>query len=64
MPPEFCVEVLLATIILWVSIFGICDEALRVIEKPTTRISIYAGMGCLVTLFVYLNHGLTSCTLM
>lgn len=64
MPPGVCVEVLLATIVLWVSVFGLCEEALRVVEKPTTRVGIYAAMGFTVILFVYSKHGLTSCTLM
>ena len=64
MPPEFCAEVLIATILLWVSVFGLCEEALRRVEKTEVRVSIYVLLGISVISFVQTQRGLSSCTLM
>ena len=58
-----CLEVLVATITLWVAIFGVVDEVVAHIPSVAGRISVYValGLGCVV--FVTTVQDVTWCSL-
>lgn len=57
-------EVLLATILLWVAVFGLIDELMQYVGKSEQKIAFYALLALFVICWVYVNHGISFCTLM
>ena len=62
--PVICAEVLTATILLWVSVFGLCEEVLKMVQSASSRILFYFVLGVGVLVFVFFQKGVTSCSLM
>ena len=57
-------EVLLATILLWVAVFGLIDELMHYACKPEQKIVCYGVLGVVIICWVNVNHGVSFCTLM
>jgi predicted membrane channel-forming protein YqfA (hemolysin III family) len=64
MMPVMCFEVLLATIMLWISLFGISDHFIAKIEKDEIKLIVYAMMALMVLVFVYASNHINACALM
>ena len=64
MVPQLCLELLIATILLWVGVFGLCEEALRLVTRADCRVAVYTSIVLIVALFIHSKHGVSSCTLM
>lgn len=59
-----CFEVLLATILLWVAIFGVIEELMQHFGKSNHRLFFYCILGSLVGCWVHEKHHISFCTLM
>ena len=59
-----CFEVLLATVLLWVAIFGVVDEMMQRLDKTNYRLGFYCILGILVACWVYETQRISFCTLM
>ena len=59
-----CVEVLIATIFVWISFFGIFELAIDQIEKPSNKLAAYICLLIPVMLFACVHDGFTSCILL
>ncbi len=59
-----CVEVLIATILAWVGLWGIADELVHLIESRLLRCSVYASLLLGALLLASLQPGLTVCALL
>ena len=44
MYPGVCVEVLVATVVAWVGVWGIADETVQLVESRRMRCCIYAAL--------------------
>lgn len=58
-----CLEVLTATIIAWIGIWGLIDEFLQCIEDKRHRCFIYAGLFVFALLMVSLQKQMTVCAM-
>mgnify|MGYP004037639041 CR=1 FL=1 len=59
-----CFEVLIATIFLWVSIFGISDIVMGLVEQKWKRAGAYTLLAVLVALFLGFHKNVSVCGLM
>ena len=59
-----CVEVLLATICVWISLFGIFELAINQIQEPSNKLAAYICLLIPVMMFACLHDGFTSCILL
>jgi hypothetical protein len=59
-----CVEVLIATIVAWVGVWGIVDETVQLLESRLLRYCVYALLLCAALLLATLQQGLTVCALL
>ena len=59
-----CVEVLLATIFVWISLFGIVELAINQIQEPSNKLAAYICLLIPVMMFACLHDGFTSCILL
>ena len=59
-----CVEVLLVTILLWVSLFGIVDVLVSQLDEISHRLMAYGCIGGVVLLFSYSSSTINACTMM
>jgi hypothetical protein len=59
-----CVEVLIATIVAWVGVWGIVDETVQLLESRLLRYCVYAVLLCGALLLATLQQGLTVCALL
>ena len=59
-----CVEVLIATIFVWISLFGVFELAIDQIEKPSNKLVAYICLLISAMLFAYNHDGFTSCSLL
>ena len=61
---EVCVEVLVATIVAWVGVWGIADETVQLVESRRVRCCIYAALLGGALLVAGLQRSLTVCALL
>lgn len=54
---------LLATILLWISIFGAVDALVAELESLGARLAAYGALGLAAVLFVDLTAGVSFCSL-
>lgn len=59
-----CTETLLATIGLWIALFGLCDILVQHIERIEHKIAFYCALLLLDALFVWLSQSVNSCALL
>jgi hypothetical protein len=59
-----CLEVLIATIIAWIGIWGLVDEAMCQIQEPKIRCALYASMLGASLLAAGLQNQITVCGLL
>ena len=59
-----CFEVLIATIFLWVSIFGLSDIVMELVEVKWKRAGVYALLAVSVALFLVFHKNVSVCGLM
>ncbi len=59
-----CIEVLVATIIAWIGIWGLVDEAMSQIQEPKMRCALYASMLGASLLAAGLQNQITVCGLL
>tara|TARA_Y100000361_G_scaffold82019_1_gene72584 strand:+ start:472 stop:666 length:195 start_codon:yes stop_codon:yes gene_type:complete len=59
-----CFEVLLATILLWISLFGLADQLASRLPDEQARCAFYAGVGGLVLVFLLTHRDVNICTMM
>ena len=59
-----CFEVLMATILLWVAVFGMCDLAMELVEAKWKRAAFYLGLALSVLVFLILHRNVSVCGLM
>ena len=59
-----CFEVLMATIALWVALFGFCDVLVSKLEHDISKLAVYTVLAFFVLVFVYVNDSINMCTLM
>jgi hypothetical protein len=59
-----CLEVLIATIIAWIGIWGLVDEAMCQIQEPKIRCVLYASMLGASLLAAGLQNQITLCGLL
>ncbi len=64
MQTVMCLEVLLATVALWVALFGICDLLLENIKDNHVKLGFYMLLMATVFMFVYYTQQIDACTLM
>ena len=64
MQVTMCMEVLLATICLWVAIFGIFDAIVERFEQKWQRVSVYVLVAGAVGVFLMTNKNVSVCSLM
>ncbi len=64
MYPGVCVEVLVATVVAWVGVWGIADETVHLVENRRMRCCIYAALLGGALLVAGLQRSLTVCTLL
>lgn len=59
-----CFEVMMATIMVWVCAFGLCEELLREIESKFKRVMFYGFTAVCVTGFLASHKNVNICSLM
>ena len=59
-----CVEVLLATILVWISLFGILELAIGQIDKQSHKLAAYIFILAPVALFASTYKEFSSCVLL
>lgn len=59
-----CLEVLIATIIAWVGVWGMVDETVQCLESRLLRCSVYAVLLCGALLLAALQPGISVCALL
>ena len=64
MYPGVCVEVLVATVVAWVGVWGIADETVQLVESRRARCCIYAALLGGALLVAGLQRSLTVCALL
>ena len=64
MQVTMCMEVLLATICLWVAIFGIFDAIVERFEQKWPRVSVYVLVAGAVGVFLMTHKSVSVCSLM
>lgn len=64
MRPVMCVEVLLATVALWIALFGVCDVIMSRVADDGVKLGFYAVLTASVGVFVYVNDQLNMCSLL
>lgn len=64
MYPGVCVEVLVATVVAWVGVWGIADETVQLVESRRVRCCIYAALLGGALLVAGLQRSLTVCALL
>lgn len=64
MQTVLCFEVLFATILLWVAIFGVMEELMQQFGKSNYKLLFYCLLGFFVTCWVYEKQHISFCTLM
>jgi hypothetical protein len=64
MQVTMCFEVLLATVFLWVSIFGLFDVAVSMMECKKKHAAVYVVVGGSVLVFLATHESVSVCSLM
>tara|TARA_B100001540_G_scaffold155612_2_gene137703 strand:+ start:4483 stop:4677 length:195 start_codon:yes stop_codon:yes gene_type:complete len=64
MNQNMCFEVLLATIVLWVAIFGLCDICASMLENKQQQGTLYGLLAVSVFAFLLTHDNVTVCSLM
>ena len=64
MQVTMCMEVLLATICLWVAIFGIFDAVVERFDKKWQQVSVYLVVAGAVCVFLMTHKNVSVCSLM
>lgn len=64
MNQNMCFEVLLATIVLWVAIFGLSDICASMLENKQQQGVLYGLLAVLVFAFLLTHDNVTVCSLM
>lgn len=59
-----CFEVLFATILLWVAVFGLADLVMELVEARWKKASFYVGLALSVLVFLLLHKNVSVCGLM
>ena len=59
-----CFEVLFATILLWISLFGLADQLASRLPDESARCAFYAGVGGLVLVFLLTHRDVSVCAMM
>jgi len=59
-----CMEVLIATILAWIGVWGIADETVQLLESRLLRCCVYAALLLGALLLASLQPGLTVCALL
>ncbi len=59
-----CIEVLLATIIAWVGVWGLADETVQLVESRRLRYCIYACLLGGALLVAGMQRNITVCALL
>lgn len=64
MPPDMCFEILIATVLLWVCVFGLADITVSHFSTDRERVLFYLGVGFAVLVFILTHPGVNVCSLM
>lgn len=64
MNQNMCFEVLLATIVLWVAVFGLCDMCANMLETKQQQGLLYGLLAMAVMAFLASHDNVTVCSLM
>ena len=60
---EPCFDVLIATILLWVCIFGVVDLMVAELPNLASKLAAYGVLGLISVLFVVFTRSVTFCSL-
>jgi len=64
MNETMCAEVLIATIMLWVAVFGLSDLLMEWVGDPYKKTLFYATLAVSVSVFLGIHKNVTTCGLM
>lgn len=64
MSAGLCLEVLIATVVAWVGVWGIVDEAVGLVENKAVRCCLYAALLAGAVALAAAQRSLTVCALL